>query len=233
MKQVTRSILDQAWRARWTFAIVLLPAVALLALIAVASRAVDVEIEVLTQDPLAVLDAHPLVGFLSNLGIVTWSATVGVCLMATIALRRRGGDDEAVRFFAASGALTVLLVLDDLFQVHEDLLERVLGRGQTLLILAYIVLVGLYVWRFRRTLQATGYVVLVVAGVFFAVSIAADLLPAILSFVTNTARYPEVSHLIEDGSKFLGIALWLAFYTQAAADTLGPQGSLPGDDLAP
>jgi hypothetical protein len=87
-------------------------------------------------------------------------------VVAVLALRLGQGGDRAEerRFFAASGALTMLLVLDDTFQLHEDLVPRLLGHGQSLILIGYVVLVAAYLWRFRRLLATTEWVVLAAAG---------------------------------------------------------------------
>lgn len=204
---------------RTTYALVIVATAAVLMAVATASLALDVKLSTLIRDPLAVVEASPMVGFLSNLGIVLWSASAGVCYLATLTLWR--GDRMALAwFFFWSGMLTTLLTLDDLFQLHEAVIPSILGRGQRAMMIAYIGLVAVYVWRFRKTLLDTDYTLLVASGVGFCISIGVDLVPHVLW----RGRLEFILRLAEDGGKFLGIAFWLAFFLSAGAAALGPAG---------
>jgi hypothetical protein len=208
------------------------PASLLIGLVAIASRVAQFPLERALSDPLDQADAHPLLGFVSNLGILAWAGAAGVCLVAALVLRSSTEPEhvEARRFFRASGVLTMLLVLDDTFQVHETIVPNLLGRGQTFILIGYVLVVAAYVWRFRASLLAAEWIVFALSGACFAISIGIDLLPVAVSLLpgdaaidTEASAYEFVSHLVEDGGKFVGIVLWLAFYAGAAAATLVPR----------
>lgn len=201
-------------RRLWiTFAVVLLAGGAALAMVIVGASAVGLDTSDLLRDPLAVLEANPLTGFLSNLGIVLWSASAGACFLAALVLR----SDES-RFFLWSGVLTTVLAVDDLYQLHEAVIPYVLGIDQRLVVLGYVALVALYVWRFRKILLETEYTLLVAAGIGFGVSIGTDLLPV---EIWRSSLGPLV-RLAEDGGKFFGILFWLAYFLRSGAACLAP-----------
>ena len=211
-----RDIVDQAWRIRLVVAGVLVPAIGLLALVAVMSSIMDVPIERFTHDPLAELDAHPLTGFISNLGIVLWSAAVGTTFLAALTLRQSSGSGEATRFFFWSGVLTAALLFDDLFQFHELIGPTWLHLPERGIYLAYFALMAVYLWRFRRILLGTDYLLLGLAGAFFAASIGFDL----LTFVVPEGQLGPLEDLFEDGTKLIGIALWLMFFARTALTSI-------------
>ena len=231
MRQLAARTADQVRRSRRPLVAAILPATAIVVVAAVATRILDIPIQDAMGDPLARLGAHPLLGFVSNLGILLWAAAAGACLVGALGLRHERDADrvEQRTFFAASAALTTLLVLDDMFQLHEDLVPSLLGRGQTFILLGYVVLVGVYLWRFRRLLATTEWALLAAAGAGFAISIGMDVLPLALSYLpgglgidTESAPFEFVEHLLEDGAKLVGIALWLAFYLRTAGAMLAP-----------
>jgi hypothetical protein len=216
-------------RSRFVLALAIVPATAVVGAVAVLSQVQGFPVERLFSDPLAQAGAHPLLGFVSNLGILLWSAAAGACLVAALVLRHgtKPGEREAARFFVVAAALTAILVLDDTFQFHEDLVERLVGRGQTFVLLGYVAIVAAFVVRFRRFMSQSRWVILAIAGVFFAVSIGVDLYPVFIAALpgdmtidTETDAYDFVSHVVEDGSKFIGIALWFAYFTVTAASEL-------------
>ena len=231
MRQMIASARRQAWRLRFVIALVVVPTLATLALVTLAAALANVEVRRLTADPLEIAGAHPLVGFTSNLGSLLWSASAGACVVAALVLWRERRPGDGTAFFAWSAALTALLVVDDMFQVHEGLVPGLLGRGQTWVILGYCAITAAYVWRFRRTLLATDWVLLGAAGVWFAISIGVDFLPLLGLVLSGDVLSVEerslagaALRLLEDGSKLMGIAFWLAFFLRAAGDAIQSRG---------
>lgn len=227
MQRDVAGALTQFRHLRIPFAIVALVALVTLATVTVAAAALGVEIGTLMRDPLAVLEAEPFVGFLSNLGIVLWSASAGVCFLAAFALLR-GDSVVMARFFLWSGALTTLLSIDDLYQLHEAVIPYLLGIGQRTIVLGYVVLFGTYLWRFRRVILAAEYPLLVGAGLAFGVSIGVDLIP---TRVWSTSL-ETLLRLAEDGGKFIGIVFWLAFFLIFGARVLTPMSGPASADAA-
>lgn len=218
MKQATQSSSSPpvtVWLA------VYLTALAVLAAVAAASVYKAVPVEILTQDVAAVVEIHPLTGLLSNLGILLWSAAAAVSLFTWMVLGRRQMNMPA-GFFLASGLLTLLLLLDDLFLFHEDLAEGYLGIGQATVLALYVLLSGAYGLAFRRTILRTEYVLLASAVACFAASILFD---AIEDDWTNRWQY-----LIEDGFKFLGICNWCAYHVRTALAFIEHQGPAAGEE---
>jgi hypothetical protein len=224
-------------RSRSVLTATVVPAVALVAGIAIAGAALDIPVRQALADPLAMAGAPPLLGFLSNLGILIWAGSAGACLVAVLVLRHgtTSGDAEYLRFFVVAGALTTVLVLDDTYQLHEELIPSLLGGGQTFVILGYVVVVATFLWRFRRLILSTEWLILAAAGVTFAASIAIDLLPSALGRLPGglaidigSPSYEYVSSLIEDGMKFVGITLWFVYFvreTVAAVLAIGRDGA--------
>ena len=235
MWRVARGMASGVRRSSFGLVAAITPAAALVAVAVIASRILGVPIEDFLSDPLSRVGAHPLIGFISNLGALLWAAAAGACFVALLGLRLALDADRAEerRFFAASAVLTTVLVLDDMFQLHEDLVPRLLGHGQTFILLGYVVLVAAYLWRFRRLLATTEWVILAAAGACFALSIGMDLLPLALSYLpgslgidTGSEAFDVVTHVMEDGGKFIGISLWLAYFLRTIAAKLAPSSAL-------
>src|SRR5690606_9735962 len=106
------------------------------------------------------------------------------------------------------GILTTLLLIDDLFMVHESILLH-FGRSQKLTLLVQGLLAGWMVCRYYRSILQSRWSLLVAAAVFFAGSLVVD-----FDYVILSDRY---HHLFEDGSKLIGIISWAGYGIVTAA----------------
>ena len=95
-------------------------------------------------------------------------------------------------------------MLDDSFMIHEFISPN-LGVPQKLVMFIYVLVVLYYLYRFNKLiLRHTPYLLLTISFIFFSVSVVIDLF---LDFET-----PDIiDTVLEDGSKFIGIVLWLAY----------------------
>jgi hypothetical protein len=190
-------------------------AFAVLALTVVTSFVLDEPIATLTRDPMAVAKGRPYFGFLSNVGVVVWSFSAAVCLFTYIVLSRVFDQPAAVRKFILSGGLISLILLgDDLFMLHEGVYPHFFRVTEHVVFLGYSVLLFFYVLKFLSIIRSTPYLMLLLAGFFFAASIGFDLLPEDL-------LVPH--HLFEDGAKFLGIVNWFGYQLSVCIRLLDPR----------
>jgi hypothetical protein len=182
--------------------LLLLPGVALLAVIGLAGYRLDFDVSRLTRDPLAVTGSHPFIGFVSNLGAVFWSCATAVCLFSYIVLSDHRKRSDFRFFVLFGGLLSLLLLFDDLYMLHELFYRKYLGLNEKFVFLIYGVLILFYLVRFRKRILESEFLYLAMALALFALSIAVDRLPEDLL---------PVHHLFEDGPKFLGILSWFGY----------------------
>ena len=164
--------------------------------------------EHLFLDPAALAGAPWYSGVVSNLGILAW--TVAATASAGGAwVAGRTGRPSAMWFLAVGSAVTTLLLLDDLLQLHSTLLPRLLGLPKPA---ALALVVGpAVVWcvQWRHEIARTRWVILLAAALGSLASVAIDL---VLQPTGSTAL------LAEDGSKFLGVVAWSVFFVTTAVD---------------
>ena len=178
------------------------PATALLLATVIASYVKRLSFGFFTSDPTAVLGISPFTGAISNLGVLGWCATATLCLFTWAVTRHRTGGGVGDAFLLIPGLLTVGLMADDLFQIHEILLPLYVGGSDDLLIVPYALIGVGWVVAFRRRILGTEYLLLLIAVVGFAVSVVVD---------TLTEAPYSTRYLFEDGFKFLGIVGWLGY----------------------
>ena len=192
-------------------------AVAVLLLTVVLGEALDRPLGRFLKDPASITGSSPLTGFVSNLGMVLWTSAAAIAGFAAILLRERPGEARYARMLGLGAGLTTLLMLDDLFMLHEDLVPRLLGIPQVLVIGTYGLLTLAFLAGFRDLFASRRAAPLFLALGLFAVSAGADQLGPAHEMI-----------LVEDGCKFLGIAAWLVYFTETAAWRLRlPPGGAP------
>ncbi len=194
------------------------PAVLLLLAVAVIAAATGIPPPKFTLDPAVLAGTHPLLGVVSNIGVLLWAAAAAVSLFTATLLHRPGEERQRRAFLLAAGLLTAWLLLDDFFLLHEWLFPSVLGVPQTLVLATYAGLAALFLLRFAALILRTDYLPLALAAAFFAASIAIDQLPHAW-FAWNYL------YLIEDGCKLLGIVGWLGYFANACARFLDERGT--------
>ncbi|PSN14663.1 hypothetical protein C7293_10670 [filamentous cyanobacterium CCT1] len=185
-------------------------------------------------DPAASLRVSPFMGMLSNLGVVLWTSTAAITLFSAFLARSRFDLRQPwTTYLGATGLLTTLLMLDDLFMLHESYAFLLLSPESPWLkqwgprvfdrffYAVYFGLMLLYILKFRRLLLTCEPAFFGMALLFFAGSMAADLISGI----------PRAQILIEDGLKFMGIVSWLACFSRTCYSAIAP--SAVGISFAP
>jgi len=163
----------------------------------------------LTRDPLATANLSPLTGLLSSLGVLVWAATVTVCLFGARIHRDRPQRSEERGFFLGFGVLSAVLLIDDLFRIH-DYYSDYIGVGEHMLFALYGVVTIALLLRYQRFIRSASWSLLAIAFVCFATSIVVD---------ANLVTLPIGHHLAEDGSKWLGICAWCAYFSRRVFET--------------
>jgi hypothetical protein len=195
------------------FAVIYLPVLATFALTALASAYADVPISLFLRDATATLDGHPLTGMQSNLGVLVWAAAA-ICVFSSVILWQHQPFDKTLSaFFLWSGVITAVLLLDDLFLFHDDLAYRYLGLDEKVILVGYGLAIMLYGAIFRQTILSSKYSLLLIAGVFFSLSIVID-------FFLDKWESPWRIFL-EDGFKLLGIASWSGYFIRTCFQAVG------------
>lgn len=164
---------------------------------------IDVPLENVSRDAADLYNFHPLIGVLSNLGLILWTASAVVLFFSAYVVRGISAVAEQRASLLRFGLLSSMLLLDDLFLLHEQVVPQNLGVSQKLTYLLYGSVFSILVWRSRNVLLSGNSRMLVAAFMCFALSVGLDLLPNLL---------PTYHYALEDTPKFIGIALWTTFF---------------------
>jgi hypothetical protein len=205
-----------------------LPVFSLLFLVTAAVFSWHIPLSTLTRDMASIANVHPLIGVVSNVGILLWCAAAVICLFSFSLLRQRGFHAEA-RFLLWAGLMTSVLLVDDLFMIHEYIAPVHFHVNEKLVLASYACATGAYLLVHRRLILAGNYQLLAAAMLLFTASMAVDI-----------ADGRGWWRLAEDGCKILGIASWLGYHAgrarhwlvQAPSRIQSPAAAHPADLVA-
>lgn len=195
--------------------------VALLAAFGVVGAIADESFGVFTKEPVEQYDEKPYVGFIAHVTWFLWVIGASVAAFAAYVLRQRASAAREARFFVLAALLSVALLSDDFALIHEKvtpklgLPEQVLQAGYALGLVALLV-------RFWPIVRRHDVSMVLGAGAVWGFAVASDVVQDSLG---------SFGHVIEDGSKLLGTALWAAFLVRAGAR--GVLAYRPSDAEAP
>ena len=171
-----------------------IPPLLVLALAHLLADALGVPFSTLTRDTAAVAGLPFVTGWISYLGAVLMAAAASVALFTAAHARARA-------YLAGLGLFSLALLGDDLFMLHDGLLAF-MGIDETLVMGAYAVILMLILGSNLEHVRRAS-LPLAIALAFFGLSSVVDLWP--------DQVFGNHRHLLEDGSKLLGIAGWLGY----------------------
>jgi hypothetical protein len=147
----------------------------------------------LTRDPAAVGNLPFYTGWISSLGIVLWAASASIALFAS-----RICEGNFRRYLLSIGLLISMLLIDDLFMLHDGLLPA-FGIHEVFVFAVYAIALALIIRYNVKFLLKQDYWILLSAGFFLACSLVVDV---------KLGHYmsESIENLFEDGFKILGIA---------------------------
>lgn len=201
----------------WFFVLYFLAFLLLIGLV-VFSVNFDVHFSNLTRDPSSISGTPPYYGFLSNLGIIIWSFSVAINFFTYSIIKKRKSMIRDKRLFILySGFLGLLLLVDDMFLLHETVFPVYFSLNEKIVLVLYAVAMLYFLIRFKTViLKQTNYIFLGLFLCFLGTSVLIDILP----------EFSERWHyLLEDGPKFLGIVSWLGYQFLASREFITTKAS--------
>ena len=210
-----RSAKEKKEVAIYLFLVHLLPFLILLA-IPFVCEPMDFSVDMFTRDTNAVAGTHPFVGLVSNIGIIIWTITAAICLFSGIILYFCSNRKKFGGFLIFSGIITMLLMLDDFFQLHEVIYKSYFGVDEVVIFSIYFILLFGDLIIFRQIIHETEYPIMLVAGGFFILSLLVDHFQSEFTEVVGS----DLRILLEDGFKLFGIAGWFAYFAYSSYQEL-------------
>jgi hypothetical protein len=171
----------------------------------------------LTRDPQAIAGVPFYTGLLSNVGVLLWCTTSAICFFTFSVFKKIQANFKMRSFVLYSGLLTLMLLIDDLWMVHEEVAPNYLQIPEKLVYLFYFGAFCLYFSKFFKVIFKTEFLPLILAFVWFGLSILVD-----KSEGLNLAAgfNHEILYTIEDSFKLLGIVSWCVYFVGVCQKSL-------------
>lgn len=160
-----------------------------------------------SKEPAETLRVPRYIGWQAYIVVLIEAAGTVSALFAGSVVRRHRGPGVESGFLLGAGSLSALLLLDDLFQLHDHVYARLFGIQEIVVYPVYVLLAAMVAWRWGRHVARTDVSLVLLAGVWLAVSVGIDQVAA------KTWPY---FHLAEDGAKMMGLTLWAVFLVRTA-----------------
>jgi hypothetical protein len=180
----------------------------------------EIPLRIFFIDPVSEFNAPMYVGLVSNFGVLLWGAAASTSLFGGWLAFKSRKNRESAWFLICFGLISTLLMLDDLYLLHEEVIEDHLHIPQKFVFVAYGVLVLGLLIRFRKIIFDSDFSLLYLAFGFLAISVAVDLFVTPEEFFIF-GGFPG-RHIIEDGFKLLGIATWSVYFTRTSFQKVSP-----------
>ncbi len=176
----------------------------LLAALIIVHQVTKIPFNMFTADPAASMQYNSFYGYISNVGILFWCATATVCFLSGAVLNIRKDQREIIHFLVCFGALTMVLMFDDLFMFHESIAPWVLHVPEKATLVVYGLYAAFCFARFHKVILTNDFRYLFIAIAAFGTSVVIDQ-------ISEKIYFPG-EYLFEDGAKFIGIASWLVYF---------------------
>jgi hypothetical protein len=168
------------------------------------SAVTETPISFLLRDPNAIARQPLFYGALETAGIVVMACAGGATLFASSLCTAR-----AARFLLMGGLLTMLLVADDLYMLHENF--RKLGLNESIAFGIYLAVTLVFAVVNLRYLLGSPISLFIASGAFFAAALAVDAIPGL------GRQLPRGS---DDLLEVIGICYWSAYFVKCGRDAL-------------
>lgn len=187
----------------------------ILAFVAALVMATEHDFQYFSRDPASTLNASPLVGVLSQAGVlVTWGAAVASVFAALFVARARGWD--VARPLLLFGVGAAYLAIDDFFLLHDDIYSHKVGIEQEAVLLVYAAGALGFLWWYRKFFFANEWPLLAGAMGTLAVAFMLDFEEIHHYVIEDDA----IKRWVEDGAKLLGLGLLAAYLLRLSARML-------------
>lgn len=156
----------------------------------------------LTRDLGGVLHLEPFIGCISYLGFFFWFGALTLSFLAYV-LFKNGDSSSRAQMYGLASWITLLLSVDDVYQLHEIILPLTFGIPEAIFYAIYFLLTIIFIVRFHSQLIGEYFSLLVLSYTLFALSIVFD------TFAEG--QIPFATY-VEDSLKLSGIITWFLFF---------------------
>jgi hypothetical protein len=220
IKQLISSVSDSLSKQIHSLGKVYIPICSIIFLVWLIEKFSSISVYELVADSNEIGRIAPYSGIVSNFGLLLLCCAASICFFSSYLIDANNKHDEKWKlFFKCSGYFVLLLLVDDTFQIHENFSTLLFGVDanisvankklqnvlETTVFSLYGSLFFFYGFYFRKLIYRTEILVLILAFLFFFMSLVVDVLPENM----------KGHYILEEGFKLLGIGSLMTYYVKA------------------
>ncbi|MEM1391909.1 MAG: hypothetical protein AAGG00_01165 [Cyanobacteria bacterium P01_H01_bin.150] len=175
-----------------------------------------VSFSILFRDVFVAASVQPYYGLFSNIGIFLWSATAAILLFCGTVLISINKKPKHSKFMLSFGCFTLFLTMDDFFMLHERVFPALLGIPEKLTFLVYTIIAAYCLFKFRKIIYNSYYIIFFAAILFLFLSIIVDQVIPSSSYLFKAGD----SYFFEDSFKFIGIISWCFYFIKVSGEQI-------------
>jgi hypothetical protein len=176
-------------------------------------------IEYLLEDAASLLGYDQFIGFLTPIGVVVLAAGIGAVLLLAVVKKKdiNQGDRQIFMALVFLAGVSLFLLIDDLFLMHERVFTGWFQIGERRIFLAYGLIFAILFYVNRKGILSGPIIFLVISFLLFGASMASDLLT---DKVSLNATMTNSMKMLEEAAKLGGYLFWTVFILMKARSLL-------------
>ncbi len=188
----------------------------------------NVPVAYFTKEPNTILNGASYIGAFSNLGAIMWTVSATVCVFGFLSLSKFNSTLRFKTFLLHAGIFSTILLLDDVYRLHDDIFPYYLGINDNFVYLSYLLYASYFIYRFSKIILETEYLIFLSSILLMSLSVFMDLLDEnYAEHLKSLFGFAEVGVLLEDTFKGLGILTWGIYFSR----TVFQKVSIPINDV--
>lgn len=168
-------------------------------------RTYRIPFEYISRNPESHFGIPIYAGLFQKIRVILWSASISICFFTYLIIKTSSYGNQNAKYIYYSGILTLLLFIDDYFQIHSAA-RLILHIQNTFVYLAYALYVLYIFYRFKEIILNSEYKILIVAFLLLGLAAVMDLL--------NDAKIITfgIEEELEASIKIFGVVTWTIYY---------------------
>ncbi len=176
-------------------------------------RTFRIPFEYISNNPESQYGVPLYAGLLQKLRVILWSASMSVCFFTYLILRFYSPSNKVSNYILFAGILTLLLFVDDYFQIHLAL--RIIFHIPNFIVyLGYALFVFYIFYQFKVIIFKSEYKIFLLAFLLLGAAVLLDLLSD--GNIVNLGKEDE----LEASFKIFGVVTWSVYFIRFCFENL-------------
>ena len=173
----------------------------------------QIPFEYLSKNPETNFGIPIYAGLLQKIRVILWLAGICVCFFSYLIIKIYSGSNQNAKYILYSGILTLLLFIDDFFQLHLAF-RLIFHIPNTIVYLVYAFYVVYIYYRFKEIIFESDYKILLLAFLLLGLAAVLDLLSDAKIIILSREEEIEASF------KIFGVVTWTVYFVKYCYDNL-------------